>query len=87
MAPPWGGVDYSSNYFDLTTMITSGNGIELVQLASKISNKIIFIVPKNTILAQLYDISKIINLPVHIQKISLHDKVKMLVAYYGEIFQ
>lgn len=68
-------------------MITSGNGIELVQLASKISNKIIFIIPKNTILKQLYEISTLINLPLRIQKVSLHDKIKMLVVYYGDFFQ
>lgn len=87
LAPPWGGVDYNSQYFDLETMITSGNGMELVESASRVSSHIIFIVPKNTKLKQLYEISNRINLPIRIQKISLYDKLKMIVVYYGEYFQ
>jgi hypothetical protein len=87
LAPPWGGIDYNSNSFDLETMITSGNGIELVQKVSQITSKIIFIIPKNTKLKQLYEISSLTNLPIRIQRVSLHEKLKMLVVYYGDFFQ
>ena len=68
-------------------MITSGNGIELVQKVSQITSKIIFIIPKNTKLKQLYEISSLTNLPIRIQRVSLHEKLKMLVVYYGDFFQ
>jgi hypothetical protein len=87
LAPPWGGIDYHFDSFDLKTMITSGNGIELVQKVSQITSNIIFIIPKNTKLKQLYEISALTNLPMRIQRVSLHEKLKMLVVYYGEFFQ
>lgn len=68
-------------------MIPCGNGIKLVENSSKISSHIILLVPKNTKLNQLYEIGTLINLPIRIQKISLHNKLKMLVVYYGEYFQ
>jgi hypothetical protein len=87
LAPPWGGVDYHSQEFDLVTMLTSGSGIDLVYRASKISSKIIFLIPKNTKLEQLSAIASLTALPMRIERISLHGKVKMLVVYYGEFFQ
>jgi hypothetical protein len=87
LAPPWGGVNYHSQDFDLETMLTSGSGIDLVQRASKISSKIILLIPKNTKLNQLFAIAELIALPMRVQKVALHGKVKMLVVYYGEFFQ
>ncbi len=68
-------------------MIPSGDGHELLQLTSQISSHIVFIVPKNTSRKQLEEISESIHLPLRIQKISLYDKPKMIVAYYGSYFQ
>lgn len=86
LCPPWGGPEYNQvDVFDLTSMIPSGDGMKLVQLASKICTNMIYIVPKNTPKKQLEDIAKLIGCKVCIEDIFLHGRLKLRIAYYGDI--
>lgn len=86
LAPPWGGIEYTSSAFDLQTMITSGDGVDLFNQAARISKHIIYILPKHSNKRQLHDIGKSTGLPCIIEDVHLHGKLKMIVAYYGSMF-
>ena len=54
LAPPWGGPDYNvSKHFDMRTGFPSGDGLELIKLALRVSENVICIFPKNLSKAQL----------------------------------
>lgn len=84
LAPPWGGVDYTSSKFDLHTMIGGGDGIELVEIAASICRNIVYIIPRNTPGTQLSEIAKRTGLHYRVERIYLHDKHKMNVVYFGD---
>ena len=62
LAPPWGGPDYSAlEQSDLRTMILSGDGVELAQLAAKCcKGGLVYLLPKNTSKEQLQEIGKLL---------------------------
>lgn len=86
LAPPWGGPEYSEKSdYSLRSDITSGNGIELVELASRLCSNIVYIIPKNTSLAEIKESASISQLPHVVEDVFLHGKLKLKVVYYGSI--
>lgn len=80
----YAGVDYISTCkkYDLLTMINVGNknGYELLEAASKVSKNIVYLLPKNSKITQLFEFSRKLSLFCRVENIYLHGKFKMLVA-------
>ena len=86
LSPPWGGPGYEKGYFDLQSMISCGDGMELAKLAIKACENIVYLVPKNTDKDQLVDLARSLSVPWFVEDIHLNGKLKMTVAYYGKLF-
>jgi len=87
LAPPWGGPEYlSAREFDLRTMIPSGDGVELAQLAASRCAHICYVLPRNTPKADLVQLAKSVSMPFVIEDIYLKKKMKLTMLYLGERF-
>jgi len=88
LAPPWGGVDYTNtnSAFDIRTMITSGDGVDLFERAAQVFSNIIYILPKNTKKKDLLMLAQHSKLYCRVEDVHIHNKLKMIVAYFGPLF-
>jgi hypothetical protein len=87
LAPPWGGINYSAQAkFDLDKMITCGSGLELLALAAGVCNNVVYLLPRNTNKKQLRQLATILDIPCRIENVYIHDKCKMMVVYFGTLF-
>ncbi len=71
--------------FELRSMITCGNGQELIQLSSMMCRNLVYIIPKNTSLSEIELIAKSVDLKFRVEDIYLHGRLKMKVVYFGDI--
>ncbi|KAI8330805.1 RNA cap guanine-N2 methyltransferase-domain-containing protein, partial [Choanephora cucurbitarum] len=84
LSPPWGGPSYlTEDTYDLKTMIP-GDGLEIFQIASKITPNIAYFVPRNTDPQQLARLAGPGN-TCEIEQNALRGKVKALTVYYGDL--
>ncbi|KAI8990764.1 RNA cap guanine-N2 methyltransferase-domain-containing protein [Mycotypha africana] len=84
LSPPWGGPAYmSEDVYDLKTMIP-GDGLNVYQIASKITPNIAYFVPRNTNPEQLAQLAGP-DSTCEIEQNALNGKVKALTAYYGDL--
>ncbi len=84
LSPPWGGPDYlEQSEYDLSTMLSCGDGIKLVAAAAAVADNIIYIVPRNTIDKQLTSLANILGCKYRIENIYINNKCKLKIAYYG----
>ncbi len=84
LAPPWGGVSYTNNRkYNLSTMISSGDGIELLLQALEVCPNVIYILPKNTPKKTFDKICKAKQIDCLVEDMFLWDKLKMSIAYFG----
>lgn len=67
-------------------MITSGDGMDLFDRAVSVCSNIIYILPKNTKKKVLVDLGHRSGLYCRIEDVHIHNKLKMIVAYYGPLF-
>lgn len=87
LAPPWGGPSYTEEEsFDIQTMISSGDGLVLGQLGLRCAHNVVYILPKHTLRWQLRAIAARGSVSLLIEDIYLHGKLKLLVAYFGPLF-
>ena len=86
MSPPWGGPEYSqTKTFDISSQgVVDGNK----QLAHAISftSNVVYILPKNTEVLMLRELVALFSLPCHVYDIMLGNRIKMKVAFIGNIF-
>ena len=88
LSPPWGGIDYASDIFDMRRHISSGDGIELAQLVtSNICENIVYLLPKNLLYAQIYELQMALGSACLVESIHLFGKLKMIVLYLGPMFR
>lgn len=87
LGPPWGGVDYNTEHtqYNIQTMFPCGSGTELLQLASLIASRVVFILPRNVDKQQLVDIAKSVEMQCLLEDVYLNYKLKMVVAYFDRI--
>jgi trimethylguanosine synthase len=87
LSPPWGGPEYNQRaYFDLKTMITSGNGFELIRLAHEVCPNLVITLPRNVSRNQIKKIKNLIKTSIIVEEIYMCRKVKLLVLYIGDLF-
>jgi len=87
LSPPWGGPEYMNvDQYDITTMLTCGDGYQLAVLAASVAKHIVYILPRNTTDAMLIELANIIGLPYTIEHIYLTGKFKLKIAYFGYKF-
>jgi hypothetical protein len=86
LSPPWGGVNYSVGQFNLRTMISSGDGIELAVLVSKVCSNIVYLLPRNTSENEIKLLAKGVGLSYRVEYMYLYGKLKMIVVYMGPLF-
>jgi hypothetical protein len=87
LAPPWGGPGYCLNEsFDMYTDFPSGNGLELVVKAAKVSKNIVCVFPRNIMKIQVMEMAKAIDSPCRIEEVYLYGKHKLSILYFGSIF-
>lgn len=84
LSPPWGGVDYSKQKFNIKDF-PSGNGVELIEKALAICSNVVCIFPRNCVNKQMKDLSKKFNTTCYLEEIQLYGKSKMKIIYFGEI--
>lgn len=86
LSPPWGGPDYATaEIFDIKTMICP-DGFEIFRLSKKITNNIVFFLPRNA------DIDQVASLAgpggkVEIEQNFLNNKLKTITAYFGDLIR
>ncbi|XP_053738716.1 trimethylguanosine synthase isoform X2 [Synchiropus splendidus] len=86
LSPPWGGPNYlTAEVFDLGTMMEP-NGFQIFQLARKVSENIVFFLPRNA------DMDQIISLAcpggkVEVEQNFLNNKLKTITAYFGSLIK
>ncbi|XP_062935568.1 trimethylguanosine synthase isoform X1 [Cynocephalus volans] len=86
LSPPWGGPDYATaETFDIRTMM-SPDGFEIFRLSQKITNNIVYFLPRNT------DIDQVASLAgpggqVEIEQNFLNNKLKTITAYFGDLIR
>lgn len=86
LSPPWGGPDYATaETFDIRTMM-SPDGFEIFRLSQKITNNIIYFLPRNA------DIDQVASLAgpggqVEIEQNFLNNKLKTITAYFGDLIR
>lgn len=83
-----GGIDYAStkSAFDLRAMISSGDGVALFHTAVSVCPNIVYILPKHTKKKDLVDLAARSGLFVRVEEVHIHNKLKMMIAYYGPLF-
>nr|XP_056710190.1 trimethylguanosine synthase [Euleptes europaea] len=86
LSPPWGGPEYATaEIFDVQTMI-SPNGYEIFKVSRKITNNIVYFLPRNA------DIDQIASLAgpggkVEIEQNFLNNRLKTITAYFGDLIR
>ena len=86
LSPPWGGPDYATaEIFDISTMM-SPDGFEIFRLSQKITNNIVFFLPRNA------DIDQVASLAgpggqVEIEQNFLNNRLKTITAYFGDLIR
>ncbi|XP_006924032.1 trimethylguanosine synthase [Pteropus alecto] len=86
LSPPWGGPDYATaDIFDIRTMM-SPDGFEIFRLSQKITNNIVYFLPRNA------DIDQVASLAgpggqVEIEQNFLNNKLKTITAYFGDLIR
>ncbi|XP_061294755.1 trimethylguanosine synthase isoform X2 [Bos javanicus] len=86
LSPPWGGPDYATaEIFDISTMM-SPDGFEIFRLAQKITNNIVFFLPRNA------DTDQVASLAgpggqVEIEQNFLNNRLKTITAYFGDLIR
>uniref|UniRef100_A0A452IGA6 Trimethylguanosine synthase n=1 Tax=Gopherus agassizii TaxID=38772 RepID=A0A452IGA6_9SAUR len=86
LSPPWGGPDYAAaEIFDVRTMI-SPDGFEIFKLSQKITNNIVYFLPRNA------DIDQVASLAgpggqVEIEQNFLNNKLKTITVYFGDLIR
>ncbi|XP_051015694.1 trimethylguanosine synthase [Acomys russatus] len=86
LSPPWGGPDYATaEIFDIRTMM-SPDGFEIFKLSQKITNNIVYFLPRNA------DIDQVASLAgpggqVEIEQNFLNNKLKTITAYFGDLIR
>ncbi|NXI67768.1 TGS1 synthase, partial [Anseranas semipalmata] len=87
LSPPWGGPDYATaEIFDIQTMICPDGYPFKVVLSKKITNNIVYFLPRNA------DINQIASLAgpggkVEIEQNFLNNKLKTITAYFGDLIR
>ncbi|XP_007464096.1 PREDICTED: trimethylguanosine synthase [Lipotes vexillifer] len=86
LSPPWGGPDYATaEIFDISTMM-SPDGFEIFRLSQKITNNIIYFLPRNANIDQVASLAG----PggqVEIEQNFLNNRLKTITAYFGELIR
>ncbi|XP_027494628.1 trimethylguanosine synthase isoform X1 [Corapipo altera] len=86
LSPPWGGPDYATaEIFDIQTMICP-DGFEIFRLSKKITNNIVYFLPRNADLDQVASLAG----PggkVEIEQNFLNNKLKTITAYFGDLIR
>ena len=86
LAPPWGGPDYSAyDQFDMSTDFPSGDGLELIKLAYKVSKNVICVFPKNIVKTQVHDLALELQAQCRVEKIFMYEKHKLSIIYFGDL--
>ncbi|XP_032466067.1 trimethylguanosine synthase [Phocoena sinus] len=84
LSPPWGGPDYATaEIFDISTMM-SPDGFEIFRLSQKITNNIIYFLPRNANIDQVASLAG----PggqVEIEQNFLNNRLKTITAYFGKL--
>ncbi|XP_008065690.1 trimethylguanosine synthase [Carlito syrichta] len=86
LSPPWGGPDYATaKTFDIKTMM-SPDGFEIFRLSQKITNNIVYFLPRNA------DVDQVVSLAgpggqVEIEQNFLNNKLKTITAYFGDLIR
>ncbi|XP_054841231.1 trimethylguanosine synthase [Eublepharis macularius] len=86
LSPPWGGPEYATaEIFDIETMI-SPNGFEIFKLSQKITNNVVYFLPRNA------DIDQIASLAgpggkAEIEQNFLNNRLKTITAYFGDLIR
>ncbi|XP_016063225.1 PREDICTED: trimethylguanosine synthase isoform X2 [Miniopterus natalensis] len=86
LSPPWGGPDYATaETFDIQTMM-SPDGFEIFRLSQKITNNIVYFLPRNA------DVDQVASLAgpggqVEIEQNFLNNKLKTITAYFGNLIR
>ncbi|XP_004679929.1 PREDICTED: trimethylguanosine synthase [Condylura cristata] len=86
LSPPWGGPDYATaDTFDIRTMM-SPDGFEIFRLSKKITNNIVYFLPRNA------DVDQVASLAgpggqVEIEQNFLNNKLKTITAYFGDLIR
>ncbi|KAG2220654.1 hypothetical protein INT45_008197 [Circinella minor] len=84
LSPPWGGPSYQqSTIFDITTMIP-GNGVTIYSMASNITPRVAYFVPRNTNPQQLAHLAGPKGV-CEIEQNYLRGNLKALTVYYGDL--
>uniref|UniRef100_G1NEP8 Trimethylguanosine synthase n=1 Tax=Meleagris gallopavo TaxID=9103 RepID=G1NEP8_MELGA len=87
LSPPWGGPDYATaEIFDIQTMICPDGYPFKVALSKKITNNIVYFLPRNA------DVNQIASLAgpggkVEIEQNFLNNKLKTITAYFGDLIR
>ncbi|NXJ08284.1 TGS1 synthase, partial [Odontophorus gujanensis] len=87
LSPPWGGPDYATaEIFDIQTMICPDGYPFTVVLSKKITNNIVYFLPRNA------DMNQIASLAgpggkVEIEQNFLNNKLKTITAYFGDLIR
>ncbi|XP_032078913.1 trimethylguanosine synthase [Thamnophis elegans] len=86
LSPPWGGPEYAvAEIFDIQTMI-SPDGFEIFNLSQKITNNIVYFLPRNA------DVDQVASLAgpggkVEIEQNFLNNRLKTITAYFGDLIR
>ncbi|XP_061454974.1 trimethylguanosine synthase isoform X2 [Rhineura floridana] len=86
LSPPWGGPEYATaEIFDVQTMI-SPDGFEIFKLSQKITNNIVYFLPRNA------DIDQVASLAgpggkVEVEQNFLNNRLKTITAYFGDLIR
>lgn len=87
LAPPWGGPSYClSKFFDMQTDFPSGDGLELVVRAAKVSKNIVCVFPRNIMKQQVMEMMVAIDSSCRIEEVYLYGKHKLSILYFGPMF-
>ncbi|XP_064444387.1 trimethylguanosine synthase isoform X5 [Mirounga angustirostris] len=97
LSPPWGGPDYATaETFDIRTMM-SPDGFEIFRLSRKITNNIVYFLPRNADIDQvpvwwLLSLIQVASLAgpggqVEIEQNFLNNKLKTITAYFGDLIR
>ncbi|XP_052031974.1 trimethylguanosine synthase isoform X2 [Apodemus sylvaticus] len=86
LSPPWGGPDYATaETFDIRTMM-SPDGFEIFRLSQKITNNIVYFLPKNADIDQVASLAGLGG-QVEIEQNFLNKKLKTITAYFGDLIR
>ena len=86
LAPPWGGPDYSAyGQFDMSTGFPSGDGLQLIKLAYKVSKNVICVFPKNIIRSQVHHLMMELQAKCRVEEIFMYNKHKLSIIYFGDL--